>query len=188
MPAASGLPSPGSASGGQGHEIEVAIPDGALDAGRAARLVAAFEADYARLFGRIVPGMALEVMNWSVRVSTPPEAPPRAGDCESHNAPEPAGTRTLTLGQAGETTVAACFRRSDLAPGDTLASPALIVEPQTTTFVSARFEARIDTVRIPVQADHRFRCNPITDSGPKPITLRHNHRFAPTGDRLDRIR
>ena len=45
MPAASGLPSPGSASGGQGHEIEVAIPDGVLDAGRAARLVAAFEAD-----------------------------------------------------------------------------------------------------------------------------------------------
>ena len=57
---------------GQGHEIEVAIPDGALDAGRVARLMAAFEADYARLFGRIVPGMALEVMNWSVRVSTPP--------------------------------------------------------------------------------------------------------------------
>ena len=130
---------------GQGHEIEVALPDGALDAGRAARLVAAFEADYARLFGRIVPDMALEVMNWSVRVSTPPEAPPRAGDCESHNAPEPAGTRTLTLGQAEEATVAACFRRSDLVPGDTLAGPALIVEPQTTTFVSARFEARIDT-------------------------------------------
>ena len=48
MPAASGLPSPGSASGGQGHEIEVAIPDGALDAGRAARLVAAFEAGRSR--------------------------------------------------------------------------------------------------------------------------------------------
>ena len=28
---------------GQGHEIEVAIPDGALDAGRVARLMAAFE-------------------------------------------------------------------------------------------------------------------------------------------------
>ena len=130
---------------GQGHEIEVAIPDGALEAGQVARLVAAFEADYARLFGRIVPGMALEVMNWSVRVSTPSEAAPRAGDCAARGAPEPTGTRTLTLGQAGEATVAACFRRADLAPGDTIAGPALIVEPQTTTFVSPRFEARIDT-------------------------------------------
>ncbi len=130
---------------GQGHEIEVAIPDGALEAGQVARLVAAFEADYARLFGRIVPGMALEVMNWSVRVSTPPEAAPRAGDCAARGAPEPTGTRTLTLGQAGEATVAACFRRADLASGDTIAGPALIVEPQTTTFVSPRFEARIDT-------------------------------------------
>ena len=130
---------------GQGHEIEVVIPDGTLDTGRVARLVAAFEADYARLFGRIVPGMALEVMNWSVRVSTPPEAAPRAGDCAARGTPEPTGTRTLTLGQAGEATVAACFRRADLAPGDTIAGPALIVEPQTTTFVSPRFEARIDT-------------------------------------------
>ena len=130
---------------GQGHEIEVAIPDGALDTGQVARLVAAFEADYARLFGRIVPGMALEVMNWSVRVSTPSEAAPRAGDRATRGAPEPAGTRTLTLGQAGEATVAACFRRADLVLGDTIAGPALIVEPQTTTFVSPRFEARIDT-------------------------------------------
>ena len=130
---------------GQGHEIEVAIPEGALEAGQVSRLVAAFEADYARLFGRIVPGMALEVMNWSVRVSTPPEAASRAGDCAARGTPEPTGTRTLTLGQAGEATVAACFRRADLVPGDTIAGPALIVEPQTTTFVSPRFEARIDT-------------------------------------------
>ena len=130
---------------GQGHEIEVAIPHGALDAGRVARLVAAFEADYARLFGRIVPGMALEVMNWSVRVSTVPESALRAGDCAAHNVPAPAGTRTLALGQTGDETTAACFRRADLAPGDAVTGPALIVEPQTTTFVSPRFEACIDT-------------------------------------------
>ena len=130
---------------GQGHEIEVDIPPGALDAAGVASLVAAFETDYARLFGRIVPGMALEVMNWSVRVSTTPEASRRAEDRAARGAPEPAGTRTLTLGQAGEATATACYRRADLAPGDAIGGPALIVEPQTTTFVSPRFEARIDT-------------------------------------------
>ena len=130
---------------GQGHEIEIDIPRGTLDADRIARLVAAFEADYTRLYGRIVPGMALEVMSWSVRVSTTPEAPPQAEDCASRSAPEPTGWRVLTLGQAEETTVAACHRRADLGPGDTIGGPALIVEPQTTTFVSSRFEACIDT-------------------------------------------
>ena len=130
---------------GQGHEIEVDIPSGALDGAGVARLVAAFETDYARLFGRIVPGMALEVMNWSVRVSTTPEAPQRAEDRVSRGAPDPTGARTLTLGQAGEATAAACYRRADLAPGDAIGGPALIVEPQTTTFVSPRFEACVDT-------------------------------------------
>ena len=130
---------------GQGHEIEIDIPRGELDAGGVESLVAAFEADYARLYGRIVPGMALEVMNWSVRVCTTPEAPPQADDCETCGTPASAGTRTLTLGQAGETTVAACYGRADLGPGDTIRGPSLIVEPQTTTFVSPRFEARIDS-------------------------------------------
>ena len=130
---------------GQGHEIDVAVPCGVLDVAGAADLVAAFEADYTRLYGRIVPGMAIEVMNWSVQVSTTPEAPPQAEDSAPRPAPEPAGTRALSLGRSGATTHAACYRRADLSPGDTIPGPSLIVEPQTTTFVSPRFEARIDT-------------------------------------------
>ena len=130
---------------GQGHEIEIDIPRGTLDDDWVADLVAAFEADYARLYGRIVPGMALEAMNWSVRVSTTPRAPSRAEDRAPCGAPEPIGVRTLTLGQTGETTQAACYRRADLGPGHSILGPSLIVEPQTTTFVSARFEACIDT-------------------------------------------
>ena len=51
----------------------------------------------------------------------------------------------LTLDHSGDTTKAVCYRRADLVPGDTVRGPALIVEPQTTTFVSPRFDARIDT-------------------------------------------
>ena len=130
---------------GQGHEIEVGVPHRALDAVGVAHLVAAFEAAYTRLYGRIVPGVAIEAMNWSVRVSTTPEAPPRAGDCTRLTTPESIGTRTLTLGQSGDATKAACYRRANLVPGDTVRGPALIVEPQTTTFVSPRFDARVDT-------------------------------------------
>ena len=130
---------------GQGHEIEVDVPHRALGGAGVAHLVAAFEADYTRLYGRIVPGVAIEVMNWSVRVSTTPEAPPSADDCTRLTTPESIGTRTLTLGQSGEATKAACYRRVNLVPGDTVRGPALIVEPQTTTFVSPRFDARVDS-------------------------------------------
>jgi N-methylhydantoinase A len=39
---------------------------------------------------------------------------------------------------------AAVFDRAALEPGDYLCGPALIVEPQTTTLVSADFTARVD--------------------------------------------
>ena len=130
---------------GQGHEIEVEVPPRALDAVGVERLVDAFEDDYTRLYGRTVPGAAIEVMNWSVRVSTTPEAPPRADDCTRRGAPEPIGRRILTLGQSAEATQADCYRRKDLVPGDTVPGPALIVESQTTIFVSPRFDARVDT-------------------------------------------
>ena len=130
---------------GQGHEIEVEIPGGTLDDDRVSDLVAVFENEYARLYGRVVPGAAIEVMNWSVRVSTTPESPARAEDRAPRGAPRPVGVRTLTLGQWGERTEATCYRRADLVPGDSISGPSLIVEPQTTTFVSPRFEARIDT-------------------------------------------
>ena len=130
---------------GQGHEIEVAIPGGGIDTGNLAALVAAFEADYARQFGRVVPEMDIEVMNWSVVVSTRPPGPRPAGDAAAtRRRPAAVATRSLALGQGEERVEAAVHRREDLGPGDTIAGPALIVEPQTTAFVSDAWVARID--------------------------------------------
>ena len=129
---------------GQGHEIEVAIPGGEMDAGNLAALIAAFEADYARRFGRIVPEMDIEVMNWSVVVSTRPQGPRPAGDAAGTRRPRAVATRSLAIGRSGERVEAGVHRREDLRPGDTIAGPALIVEPQTTAFVPSAWAARID--------------------------------------------
>ena len=68
---------------GQGHEIEIPLPDRPLTDGDTATLRAAFEAEYARQFSRSVPGMVIEILNWSVRlgtgVSVPPALPTPAG-------------------------------------------------------------------------------------------------------------
>ncbi len=129
---------------GQGHEIEVAIPDGVIDAAGVARLVSRFEAEYEAQFGRVVPGMEIEIMNWQVTASNASPGrrllrrPPRRGR------PKPMETRRLSLGQEGRAVEAEVYRRELLRPGDRLQGPALIVEPQTTTFVSAAFQAVAD--------------------------------------------
>ncbi len=131
---------------GQGHEIEVTVPDGALDAGALTRLCTDYDRTYSRLFGRAVPGMLVEIVNWGVTVTAravdgdaAPTAP-RDDDGEA----EPAGHRRVWLGKAGDYAEVPCFRRADLAPGHRIDGPALIVEPQTTTYVAGPFAAEID--------------------------------------------
>ncbi len=55
---------------GQGHEIFVALPDGAIGEADTAALRDAFEAEYRRLFARHIPGARIEIMSWTVSVST----------------------------------------------------------------------------------------------------------------------
>ncbi len=129
---------------GQGHEIEIDIPAGDLSAASFETLVAAFEAEYIRMFGRIVPDMQLEIMNWSVVVASEAPATRRVVDLQQSRRAQPVGERMLVLGQQERRMTAAVYRREQLVPGDTLAGPALIVEPQTTTWVSPAFGAEID--------------------------------------------
>ncbi|MEM1045500.1 MAG: hydantoinase/oxoprolinase family protein [Pseudomonadota bacterium] len=129
---------------GQGHEIEIALGLDALQPADVNRVKAAFEAEYSRQFGRVVPGMTIEVLNWGLSVSS--EAPALA-DPPNARTPRPVTaekTRRIWCTIAETWREAGLFLRSDLRPGDFLCGPALIVEPQTTTFVSADFGARID--------------------------------------------
>ncbi|MEM1076005.1 MAG: hydantoinase/oxoprolinase family protein, partial [Pseudomonadota bacterium] len=54
---------------GQGHEIEVTLPDRPLSEADKARLKEAFETEYAAQFGRVVPDMRIEILNWALSLS-----------------------------------------------------------------------------------------------------------------------
>jgi len=129
---------------GQGHEIDIALPERALATSDIPDLRHAFEAEYSRQFSRAVPGMTIEILNWAVEVSSPPQAldPPAA--VTSQQRPAPVGHRPILCDVTGAWRDAAQYDRGTLAPGDHIPGPALITEPQTTTFVSADFSARID--------------------------------------------
>ena len=128
---------------GQGHEIGVRLPEGGAADG-AVKLREAFDAAYAELYGRTIPGLDVEVLSWTLVVSTtvaavaPLEMPPAAS-----TAPTPTGSGELVEGGSGERVKASIFPRPDLEPGTSLKGPALIVEDQTTTVVPAGFVARV---------------------------------------------
>jgi N-methylhydantoinase A len=129
---------------GQGHEIAVPV-EGAITAEALKR---GFEQVYRSQFGRIIPGMAVEVMSWSLRVAAAVQRAPRKAPIEERRAPkERADGRRLKSvfdAAARRRLDHALVDRANLFSGDRVAGPALIVEPQTTTVVTARFDAAID--------------------------------------------
>ncbi|MEM6566731.1 MAG: hydantoinase/oxoprolinase family protein, partial [Pseudomonadota bacterium] len=129
---------------GQGHEIEVTLPDRPLSEADKARLKEAFETEYAAQFGRVVPDMRIEILNWALSLSeaTPDiEGAPYLRTCKPA---KHAAEREIVCDVTGRSCISAIIERSTLAAGDTLAGPALIVEPQTTTLVSVDFSAKVD--------------------------------------------
>ncbi len=131
---------------GQGHEIEITLPDRALTPEDLAPLTAAFEEEYRKQFSRPVPGMEIEILNWAVRVATHDSAVPPIPETPECTAFTITETRPITCDVDGSKRDAAFVARADLKPGDHIFGPALIHEPQTTTLVSADFSAHVDAI------------------------------------------
>ncbi|GAB5468192.1 MAG: hydantoinase/oxoprolinase family protein [Rhodospirillales bacterium] len=129
---------------GQGHEVEIALPDRALVPGDEADLLRRFEAAYRDLFSRPVPGMTVEILNWAVRVATPTRPLAVTPGCAATRPASPSGRRVIRCDAGGGTIEAAVYRRETLEPGDWLPGPALVAEAQTTTLVGSGFRARVD--------------------------------------------
>ena len=131
---------------GQGHEISFVLPPGPYDATTRDRLLRRFETAYAAAYARRVPGMAVEAMNWTLRLAAPQDPPPPPPAAPADTAPAAAGWRRIFDPDAAAMRRAPVYRRGDLAPGARMAGPAVIAEDETTTIVPADFVARIDSL------------------------------------------
>ena len=129
---------------GQGHEIEILLPDRALEEADIPALRRAFEEEYSRQFSRAVPGMKIEILNWALEVASEPPALEHYAKTRVKQPAQPSGQRRILCDVTGEWREAEIHDRGVLTPGDHLDGPALIIEPQTTTFVSADFSAHVD--------------------------------------------
>ena len=128
---------------GQGHEISVALPDDALEAGAAHSLQARFEQRYLALFGSVIPGMAIEVLTWIVRVERVDKRAPQAhapNATVARRSPQSTMVFDPALGVRLDYGVVS---RDELASGDRVSGPCLITETQTTTVVPSDFDLEV---------------------------------------------
>ncbi|MCA0303339.1 MAG: hydantoinase/oxoprolinase family protein [Proteobacteria bacterium] len=129
---------------GQGHEITIELPERALAAADAEALRAAYEREYAVLFERHIPNAAIEILSWSVQVSTEAKLPAVQGKAGAAPAPVPVAKRPVFDGRSGRTTEVPVYRREALPPGSAFAGPAIVAEDETSTYITASFAAHID--------------------------------------------
>jgi N-methylhydantoinase A len=128
---------------GQGHEIPVVIPARRLEQRDAVLLRKSFEHAYLQQYNRLIEGVDIEILAWTVTVRTsvpqvkPIETPSRK------SAPAPRRYAEVVDVSNGARVTAAVHLRSDLPPGICLSGPAIILEDATSTVVGPSYGVRI---------------------------------------------
>jgi len=131
---------------GQGHEITVNLPDGDFTAASREALIKFYEDGYAATFGRTIPGLTVEIMNWTLRLAAEqpafPKAPPQPKDIPS----KARGSRLVYDPAHQDMKDVSVYHRADLTIGSFVPGPAIIAEDETTTVVPGSFGARISPI------------------------------------------
>lgn len=121
---------------GQGHEIEVELPTRPLVQADRAALHELFVAAYTKLYGRSIPGLASEILSWSLRLGTvPATVQPLAPPSDSPKQAQAQAERPWTDPESGQREPLAICDRATLDSSMRLQGPAAVVESETTTIV-----------------------------------------------------
>jgi N-methylhydantoinase A len=129
---------------GQGHEISVELPVRDFTSADRSSVTSLFEQAYGRLYSRPIPGVEIEILSWVVSISAPAQGELASAVPLRASEPKPRARRPVFDPQLGAFAKVPIYWRGDLAPGAKIAGPAVIAEDDTSTVVSALFEAQID--------------------------------------------
>lgn len=126
---------------GQGWEIVVMLPNRDFVAADEAEIRSLFETEYIRLFGRALEGLDIEIMNWSVQVRSVLAEVAKV-DAVGAETPRYSDERRRIYDAREQCFVdAAVYQRDQLRVGDLISGPAVIIESETSTVVTNRFQA-----------------------------------------------
>jgi len=128
---------------GQGWEIPVALPFKAFSAADTVEFKARFEEAYTRFFGRPIEGPDIEIVSWSVRASSPLPPVARIEEVGAAYRAHEVTRRQVFDVAAGGFVEAGIYPREELQVGARMDGPAIIVERETSTFVTSNFTATV---------------------------------------------
>ena len=122
---------------GQGYEIRVDLPAGAIEAPYCLAMRDAFLAAYKREYGYIDPDAAIEITDWYVVTTVPSQrgrisATITTSDSEAHR---PHGRRMAYFPESGGMVSSLVVDRYAMVPGEFVEGPALIEEREATTVI-----------------------------------------------------
>ncbi len=126
---------------GQGWEIPVILSEAEATAPDADRFQRLFAKDYARLFGRTVQGLDVEITVWSVNATTPPRPVEAVAPAQEAGPAAIGGERRIYDPATAGFQEAALVARASIAVGATVDGPAVITEDETTIIVPASCRA-----------------------------------------------
>jgi N-methylhydantoinase A len=129
---------------GQGHEIGVDLPVREMEESDFALLENQFVDVYGAHYGRTIPNLDVEVVSWSLALSTIEALPSPPQGKQTLRHAEPATERLVFDSETSEKRRFPVYMRSNLEPGSEISGPAIIAEDETSTLVGARFDAQIN--------------------------------------------
>jgi N-methylhydantoinase A len=129
---------------GQGHSVPVSIPYRALDVSAEPLVRRAFEAQYRKLYGDLVPGAQPQVITWRLTArATMKRHRFQWGDARVSSEPAARGKRRAFLPVRGRFAEVPVFDRYSLAPGSALSGPLILEERESTLVVPVASRVRI---------------------------------------------
>ncbi len=131
---------------GQGHEVAVDLPPREWQDGDSGFIRNAFEVAYEKTFGRIIPHLDVELVSWAVEINAATPTVASAGAVGEAPVPTAYAERQLLDAGSGVNVQAPAYRREALVPGSRIEGPAIIVEDDTSTVVSPRFDASLNAL------------------------------------------
>jgi N-methylhydantoinase A len=131
---------------GQGHEIPVPLPNQVLGVEDVGSIRSRYDEEYARFFDRPVPGSDVEIMSYSVVVTTVTEDITLPALSENLFTTEAAPVRTQLVRDTSTGSVSewAIYDRAALVPDAVITGPAIVAEDETSTLIGPGWTATVN--------------------------------------------
>jgi len=99
-----------------------------------------FDEQYEHFFGRVIDGLDVEIVSWSLRATSKVAPPQRIGITAKTGEAKVRGTREIFDAQEGSYQTASIVARADMQSGEFISGPAVITERETSTIITASRE------------------------------------------------